>query len=114
MLKKIGKAVRKQLLKVDYIKREVEAYRAEQKKQRDDLLFAKLMHAGRAIRDLKPTKLDICNTVRIVEDDGLFVDYLGGRVVDQGYVAPIFIDSVNWGGASIEGISNCRPQAMVR
>ena len=114
MLKKFMKSIRRELLKADWVKRAVADYRQRLKAERHHEDWARRMHAGRAIRDLKPTKLDTCNTVRIVENDGLFVDYLGGRVVDQGYVAPIFIDSTNWGGTSIDGISGCRPQAMVR
>lgn len=97
MLKKIMKRVRRQLLKVNWIKREVEAYKLKQKKARHHKDWAKLMHSGRKVRNLKSEKLDITDTLKIITIDGLFVDYLGGKVVGQGYVEPVYIDSVNWG-----------------
>lgn len=92
MLKKIMVAVRRELLKVDWIKREVEAYKLERKKQRDAELFAKLMDVGYTVRNIKPLKLEPFDTLTIVEDN-LFEEFQGGKVVGQGY-----IDTVNWGG----------------
>ena len=73
MLKKIMKAIRCELLKVDWVKREVEAYQTEQEKQRNDLRFARIMHAGQAVREIKPKKV-VCKP---------------------------YIDSVQWGGTKI-------------
>lgn len=98
MLKKIAKVVLQQLLKVDWLKSKVGSLKKAQEKRQDNILFAKIMHAGRSVRDLDSINQDTCDILRIVESDGLFVDYLGGNVVGQGYVNPAFIDSVNWGG----------------
>jgi len=73
MLKKIMKAIRCELLKVDWVKREVEAYQTEQEKQRNDLRFARIMHAGQSVRDIKPAKV-VCKP---------------------------YIDSLQWGGTKI-------------
>lgn len=90
MLKKILKPIRKQLLKFDCVKRAVLDYRLRQN-------AAQLMYTGQTVRDVLPIKPEPDDTLRIVENDGLFVDYLGGNVVGQGYVNPVFIDSCNWG-----------------
>lgn len=85
------------MLKVKWIRREVEAYKLEQKKARHKEYFAQLMHSGCKVRNLKSEKLDITDTLKIITNDGLFVDYLGGKVVGREYVKPLFIDSTNWG-----------------
>ena len=76
MLKKIMGSIRRQLLKIDWIKREVEAYQAEKKKQAHHERWSKLMHSGCTMRDLKSEKLE--------------------PMVGRG-----FIDSTNWGGTKI-------------
>lgn len=89
MIKKITKFVRRQLLNVEWIRREVEAYKLEQKKQRHHERWAKLMHSGQAVRDHE--------TLVTITDDGLLIDYMDGRKVGQKYVNPVSIDSTNWG-----------------
>jgi len=83
MLKKILKAIRVQLLKVDWIKLEVEAYRNVQEKKRRHERWAKLMHSGNAGH---------------AADKRMIVDYQDGRMVGQRHVEPVFIDSTQWGG----------------
>lgn len=53
MLKAILKFIRRQLLKVDWIKRQVEAYRLRQKKQRHHERWAQLMHAGQTVKAIR-------------------------------------------------------------
>ena len=96
MIKKLGKAIRRNLLKVDWIRLEVEARQLVEKKRRHHERWAEIMHAGRAVRELEPTKLHPYQTLAIVTDDGLVEEYINGRVVGQG-----FIDSVQWGGMRI-------------
>ena len=56
MLKKILKAIGDQLLQVDWIKAEADAYKLIQEKKRDDQLFAKIMSAGQSVHtDVTPT-----------------------------------------------------------
>lgn len=77
MLKKLMRDVRRKLLKVNWIKREVEAYQAEKKKQAHHEHWSQIMHSGSTLRYNNAEKLE--------------------PVVRTG-----FIDSVNWGGTSIE------------
>ena len=98
MLKSLAKSVRKQLLKVGFVQRAVSESYWRKTSQTYHENWAKIMHAGRSVR---PEELDAHDVLRIIEIDGLFVDYLGGRVVSQGYVDPLYIDSVNWGGVKI-------------
>lgn len=86
MLKKLLNVVRRKLLKVEWIKREVEAYRIEQQKKRHKERWAQLMSSGRKVRNLKPEKKDIDDTLEIVMDDGMIVGYLDGRIVSQRYL----------------------------
>lgn len=51
MFKAILKFIRRQLLKTEWIKRQVEAYRLRQKKQRHHERWAQLMHAGQTVRE---------------------------------------------------------------
>jgi len=96
MLKKIGKFVGQQLLKSGRFKRLISEREAALEKQRDDALFARIMHAGRAVHHLKPERFDPYQTLVIVTDDGMVEEYMNGRVVGQGY-----IDSVQWGGVRL-------------
>lgn len=91
MFKKLMKSIRRALLKSDWVKREVEAYRAEQEKKRDNLLFAKFIHVGGTTRSVKTPKPSDNDTLMIVDDCGMVEEYLNGKVVKRGY-----IDSVNW------------------
>ncbi len=95
MRKKILKAIRGQLLKVDWIKLEVEAYKIVQQKKRDDQLFSRLMLVGQTVKNC--TAEEPHKTLVTVCDRGIFVEYMDGRMIGQRYVAPIFIDSTNWG-----------------
>jgi len=89
--------IRKQLLKLDSIKRVVTDYKRRQQKQKDNLLFAKLMHSGYTVRELEPKKMQPWDTLGIVTDDGLLEEWQGGKVVARG-VTQGFIDSTQWGG----------------
>ena len=91
MLKKLMKSIRRQLLKIDWIKHEVEAYQAEQIKKRDNLLFAKFIHVGGAARSVKTSRPSDDDTLMAVDDCGMAEEYRNGKVVKRGY-----IDSMNW------------------
>ena len=81
MLKKIAKFARKQLLKIDWIRREVEAYQLEQEKKQKNARFVQIMRCGQSIH--------------MDESDGpdtnVVVDYVDGRMVGQKHIAPIII-----------------------
>lgn len=100
MFKKLTKSIRRQLLKIDRIKREVEAYQAEKKKQALHERWGRLMHSGCTVRELKPKKLDPFDTLGIVTDDGLLEEWQDGKVVARG-VTQGYMDSTNWGGKNI-------------
>lgn len=85
------KAIRKQLLKFDCVKRKVEAYKSEQKKQQRYERFTQFMRSGGEFERSR-------ETLAIVTDEGLTVEYMDGRMVGQRCVTPLFIDSTNWGG----------------
>jgi len=90
-MKKIGGIVRRQLLKINWVKLEVEAYRMVQgEKQRHE-------HWTKTMQDNEVEKSDH-KTFAIVTDSGINVDYMDGRMVGQRGVVPVFIDSVQWGG----------------
>ena len=97
-LGKILKSTRRKLLKVDWIKREVEAYQLVQEEKRYHELWAQTMHSGQTMSDNETEKSSPYATLATVTDEGLTVEYMAGRVVGQEYVVPVFIDSVNWGG----------------
>lgn len=65
-------------------------YRLSLKKARYHERWAQLMHSGLTVRDHE--------TLVTITDESVTVDYMDGRMVGQRYVAPIFIDSTNWGG----------------
>lgn len=78
--KKILKQIRKQLLKIAWLRREVEAYKLEQKKRQHHDDWAQLMKAG--------------GTVRTDEDDpdsAVLVDYSDTRMTSQRGVTPNII-----------------------
>jgi len=94
MLKKFMKCIRRQLLKIDWFKRKVDAYQVEQKKQRHHERWARLMHTGCTVRELRPEKLESYDTLGIVTDDGALEEWQNGKVVGR---EPLFIDSTAWG-----------------
>jgi len=93
MLKKLKNSIRRQLLKFDWIRREVEAYRLEQKKQRHKLRLDLITNSGQ-IRNLNSERLEPFDTLAIVTDDGVLEEWQGGKVVGR---EPLFLDSENWG-----------------
>jgi len=85
-MKNLLKSIRKQLLKIQWIRREVEAYkleqevrRIEQAKQEHHELWSRMLRSGDTIRS---------ETV---------VDYQDTRMVGQRAVQPVYLDSTNWG-----------------
>ena len=93
MIKSVMKSIRRELLKVDWIKREVEAYLLERKLEEYTKNWAEIMHAGLSVRELKPVKLYPWDTFPVVGDNGTYEERLNGKVVARGW-----IDSCNWGG----------------
>jgi len=79
-MKNLLKSIRKQLLKIELIRREVEAYKLEQAKREHHELWSRMLRSGDTIRS------------------EMVVDYQDTRMVGQRAVQPVFIDSVNWGG----------------
>jgi len=51
---------------------------------------------GAAVRDVETEKSEH-RTQAMVFDDGVLVEYMDGRLVNQSHVVPVFIDSTNWG-----------------
>lgn len=92
MLKKIMKAIRRNLLKIDWIKLEAEAYQVVQKERLHHEHWAKLMHSGCKVRNLTPMKLEPWDTLPVVGEGGTIEERLGGKVIETGW-----IDSTNWG-----------------
>lgn len=82
MLKKLTKFVRCKLLRVDWIKLEIDAYLLAQEKKRHHKRWAELLQGGGAIRDTETEK----------------PDRKSQATEANGGVAPMFIDSTNWGG----------------
>jgi hypothetical protein len=94
MLKKIAKSIRRQLLKINWLRREVEAYKQERENQQHHEDWAQLMHSGCKVRELKPEKREPYDTLAVVTDDGVPEEWQGGKVVGR---ESLFIDSRNWG-----------------
>ena len=95
MLKKLMESIRRQSLKIDWFKREVDAYRIEQKKQKHN--WDLIVNSGQ-VRNLKPEKLDPFDTHEIV-NDGVLEEWQNGRVVGHRPVTPHFVrlsDSSDW------------------
>lgn len=92
--KVILKSIGQKLIKVGWIKREVDAYRfyqlqqvsMEKKQAHEELWASHIRNLGNsnAIRDAKTEK-----------DNRLLVDYSGCRV-SQRQVMPVYLDSTNW------------------
>ena len=94
MFKKLMKSIRRELLELDWFKREVEAYQFLQEKQRQHEHWAQLMHSGYTVRNTKPEKLEPYDTLGIVTDDGVLEEWQGGKVVGR---ETMIIDSTAWG-----------------
>ena len=94
MLKKIMVVVRRELLKVDWIRLAVADYRLRMKEGQPKPRLDLIVNSGQ-VRNLKPKKLDAGDTLTIVED-GLVEEFKGGKRVHQGY-----IDSTQWGGVRL-------------
>lgn len=82
MLKKLVRFIRK--------------YQIRRQKKRHHEHWAQLMKAGGAIRDVGEEKPDH-RTQATVADDEILVDHMDSRMLGQRPVAPLFIDSANWG-----------------
>jgi len=78
MLKQIVKCIRERLLKIDWIKLEVEAYKLVQAKKRHHEDWAKLMHSGKTFHTNDSNKT-------------ILVDYVDTRMVGQRPVTPTII-----------------------
>ena len=92
MLKKIGKFIRRQLLKIGCVKRAVKDYRFRLQQSEYGKTWCELMASGGAVRGKEH------KTLATVSDEGITVDYMDGRTVGRRAITPVFIDSVNWGG----------------
>ena len=79
MLKKL----RGKLLKIGAVKRAVANYRKR-------LKWAKVIHTGGNVRDLRAKELDV---FMVVADGGMYEGMRGGKVVRRG-----LINVRNWGG----------------
>ena len=91
MLERIKKAIRKQFLKVDWVKAEVEAYQELQRRKRYHEEWAQRMHSGQTVRDLKPAESEPHKTLAMVTDDEVIVEYMDGRMIGQRPVTPTII-----------------------
>ena len=76
MLKKLAKFIRK--------------YQLLRQKKRHHEHWARLMKAGGAIRDAGEEKADH-RTQATVNDDGIRVDYMDGRMIGQRHVGPVYV-----------------------
>jgi len=85
MLKQLAKSIRRQLLKINWFKREVEAYQQEQGERRKERLdserFARFANASNAIHSDDDDSPD--NTV--------LVDYADSRMTGQRSVTPMYV-----------------------
>jgi len=85
-MKNILKSIRRELLKINWIRREVEAYKLEQEVRRIEQ--AKQEHHEQWSRMLRSG-----DTIR----SEMVVDYQDTRMVTQRAVQPVYLDSTNWG-----------------
>lgn len=96
MLKTLLKPLRKQLLKLDWIKRAVADSLQRLKEERASQRRAHLMSAGYTVRKYdKPLKLDISDT----PTDEVIVGYSDGRMIGQRQVTPIMVRPFGMGKA---------------
>ena len=70
MIKELIKSIRRKLLKIDWVKREVEDYIQKLRKQRHYEKWAQLMHSGCKVRNLRPSKLELFESSVILLKDG--------------------------------------------
>ena len=77
-LKRIWNVVGDRLMKVDWIKLEVEAYQNLQKKKQHHKRWAKLMQSGGMVRDSETDKSNH-KTLATVTDRGITVEYMDGE-----------------------------------
>jgi len=89
------KIIRKLVLRSKRIQRVLLAHRVQQKKQRHHENWELIMR-GLTVRDENTEKPH--KTLAVVDDEGVNIEYMDGRFVNQRYVTPMFIDSTNWGG----------------
>ena len=95
MPNKLMESIRRNLLKIDWFKRKVDAYRIEQKKQPPKHNWDLIMNSGQ-VRNLKPEKLDPFDTLSVIGDGGMYEERLNGKIVGRGYIG-----AHNWGGMKI-------------
>ena len=86
------KMIGKQLIKLKFVKKAVEDYKARRQKQKDDRLFARIMYSGQRVRNFTPMRLEPWDTLTVVGEGGTYHEVLGGKIVETGW-----IDSTTWG-----------------
>lgn len=72
------------------------SYRLKREERRYHKAWSKLLRSDGKAPDIIPEGSH--KTRAIVGDGGLIVEYMDGRMVGQRGVAPLYIDSTNWGG----------------
>ena len=87
----IKKFIRRQLLKIDRVKRAVANYRFRHGEQQHHTRWGLIMR-GLAVSDAKTEARPVPEKCEVR------VDYLNGWMVSQNHISPLFIDSTNWGG----------------
>lgn len=60
--------------------------RIEAKRARHRRYVAKLLHSSYSARNAKREKLQPYDTLAIITDDGVYVEYMNGKIVGRGYV----------------------------
>lgn len=83
--------LRKQLLKLDCIKKAVTDYKRRRAEELYHQRWANRMSTGYTIRNIKPVKLEPYDTFGVVTLE----EYHGGQVVSRD---SMILDSTNWGG----------------
>ena len=96
VLKRIMKSIRRKLLKFGPVRRAVSELYWKNVNKTYHENWAKIMHSGFTVHNLKPEKLEPYDTLGVVTDDGVLEEWQGGKVVGREY-----IDSRNWGGTKI-------------
>ncbi|HZK85702.1 MAG TPA: hypothetical protein VFC58_13765 [Desulfosporosinus sp.] len=93
MFKKLMKSIRKQLMKIDWVRHRVELYRMITKKEQHKLCLDLIVSSGQ-VRNLKPEKLEPFDTFGVVTLE----EYHGGKVVGR---ESMILNSENWGNIDI-------------
>ena len=90
LLKRIGKLIRRRLLKIDWIKREVRVYQLIQRGR---------IHHDDWVKTMRDSRAEDSGhrTLAIVSDDGIVVDHMDGRKIGQRHVTPVIMESTQWG-----------------